>query len=48
MDVLANAVVVIISQYIKVLDQHTAHLTLQNVICQLRLHGTGKINVINK
>lgn len=46
-DVLTNALVTIILQYIKTSGQYIAHLTLHNVICQLHLHDPGKIKVIN-
>lgn len=38
MEVLANAKVVIMLQYINVPNQHTIHLNLHNVVCQLCLN----------
>ena len=43
MDVLTNITVVIISQYIFMLDHHVYTLNLCNIICQLYLSKAEKI-----
>lgn len=40
-EVLANAMVIIILQYINVLNQHAVTLNLHNIIYQLYLNKTG-------